>query len=142
MSSTTETSPVPQKQSHLPIVLCLLVVGYLGYQLHREEKRTTPEPQTPLPTFESRIEPLREHASDWDAGYFYMVGNHQSRPVARPAVYRPQARVQPQSQPQPQRQPAPAYNSDTELLRDLKRQNAEWDQYMRSLKQHQRNDEW
>lgn len=73
MSEPSKTPPQP-KQSRVGLYICLLVMGYLAYQLHREESRTTPEPQTPLPTFESRIEPLREEATAWDAGYFFRVG--------------------------------------------------------------------
>jgi len=71
-----DQSTQPQKTSRVGLYICLLVMGYLALQLHEEQKRTTPPPQAPLPTFESRVEPLREEASDWAAGYYFHVEKH------------------------------------------------------------------
>jgi hypothetical protein len=132
------TTPQPRK-SNAAIWLCILVIGYLGYRLHKEEQRTTPEPQRPLPTFESRIEPLREHASDWDAGYFFLVGNHENRQAqVQPAVYEPRPRAHPQQGVYDPSKPPPS--GGNEILQDMQRQNDEWDRYMRS--QRQQFDEW
>ena len=136
------SDPAPAKKSYAALCICLLVIAYLGYRLHKEEKRTTPPPQVPLPTFESRIEPLREHASDWDAGYFFLVGNHESRPrpQVQPAVYTPepsQPRMRGRSRVYDPSRPA---TSGNRILDSIRRQNDEWDAYMQQ--QRQQFDEW
>ena len=126
--------PTTPKQSHVALYLCFALIAWLGYKLHTEEQRTTPERQEPLPTFESRIEPLREDATDWDAGYFFLVGNHperqQQQSYAQPAVYTPQ-----QQQPRgsgvydPSRPPKPI--PQDENLRIMQDANRQWDEYLR-----------
>jgi len=140
----SDSTPVTlQKKPRVVLYLCLAAIGYLGYKLHLEEQRTTPTPQQPLSTFESRIEPLREHASDWDAGYFFLVGNHENRPQIQNAMYmQPQPPPHPQLQPRDQSgvyDPSQPPDAGNEILRSLQQQNAEWDRYVR---QQQRQQQW
>ena len=116
-----DTQQQPQQRTQTPygLVLVLLVVaGYLGWKLHNQELRTTPE----LPaTFESRVEAVRSEGSDWQAGYFYVVGK---------TTYPPAQPQQPQAQPAPAMQQAQYDGSD--ILREIQAQNAAWDRYARA----------
>jgi len=139
--------------SYVVMALVVLVIGYLEWQLHIERERTAPDPQKPLPTFESRIEPLRSEAPAWSAGYYFHVENPIDRPSAQPAIWQPGANQPPQYElqqyppqyqnnprympaPQLQRQnnpyePSPQSSPDP-ILESLRRQNEEWRKYEES----------
>jgi hypothetical protein len=125
----------PQKsQVWLPVLLCLAVIVYLGVKL--ETKEDAPR-ESGIATFESRVEPLRDEAQKWAAGYYFHVGSDQPTPQPQPQV---QPQPQPQTfqprqyrqpvQPQTQRRPLPQRKNDEDmLLESLRRQNDSWRQF-------------
>lgn len=116
----------PQRSFPVALVICVLVIAYLGYKLHEEEKRTTPEPQQMLPTFESRIEPIRSEGTDWEAGYYFLVGKRQS--ISEQTQAQTQAPVVQQTAYQPQKP-----ETEDPILRSLVEQNAAFERQIRDI---------
>ena len=131
-----KTQPKQPRQSHVGLYICLLVMGYFAYSLHVEQRRTTPEPQQLLPTFESRIEPLREEASAWDAGYFFRVGKWPQPQGTRlqPVAFQQQPVLDEEQQRQRQLEQILEQGRAAEdpTMRSMREANERWAAYERS----------